>query len=83
MKIKHIDIVLKIDERIFGFFMALYLFILRLNDFLASRESAPCSILSKIFKNNLSTISRIVLIDFFKPNFRKFIDLTDADLSIF
>ena len=68
-------------ESILGLFIELYRLIFKLKDPLAKRESAPWSVLSKIFKNNLSIISNKVLIDFLKPSLRKFIDLTDADFS--
>jgi len=83
MKIKHIDNVLTINENGFNFSKVLNLSVLIRISFLESSESAPCSILKNIFRNNLSINVNKTLIDFLKPNFLKLIDLTDTDLRMF
>ena len=83
MKIKHIDNVLTINENGFNFSKVLNLSVLIRISFLESSESAPCSILKNIFRNNLSINVNKTLIDFLKPNFLKLIDLTDTYLIMF
>ena len=83
MQIKHIDNELKIKVRLFFLSNVFSLLVFIRIIFLESNESAPCSILKNIFKNNLSINVNKTLIDFLKPKLLRFIDLTDTDLSIF
>ena len=83
MQIKHIDNVLTITVRDVEGEKVLNLLVFIKIFFLESNDSAPLSILRKIFWNNLSTRINKTLKDFFNPKFRKFIDLTDTDLMIF
>ena len=83
MQIKHIDneLTIKLTGLPLSVFLNLFVFIRIFS--LEIRESAPCSTLKNIFKNSLSTNVNKTLIDFFKPKFLKFTDLTENDLIIF
>ena len=83
MQIKHIDNELKTKVRGVDLSKVLNLFVFIRIYFLESNESAPWSILKNIFKKSLSTMVNKTLIDFLKPNFLKFNDLTETDLSMF
>ena len=83
MPIKHIDNVLTIKLRRFDLVSVRNLVVFIIIFFLENNESAPCSILKNIFKNNLSIKDSMTLNDFLKPRFRKFIDLTETDFIIF
>ena len=83
MQIKHIDIVLKITLRGFEGWEVLNLFVFIIIFFFESNDSAPWSILRKIFWNSLSTKIKKTLNAFLNPKVRIFIDLTETDLIRF
>mgnify|MGYP004221885971 CR=1 FL=1 len=83
MQIKHIDNELKIKVKEFFSLKVLNLLVFIRIFFFESNESAPWSILKKIFKNSLSTIVNKTLNDFLNPKLLRFIDLTDTDLIMF
>ena len=83
MQIKHIDNVLTTNANGVDLNVVLNLSAFIIIFFLDSNESAPCSILTNMFKNNLSKTVNNTLNDFLKPKFRKLIDLTEIDLIIF